>query len=52
VHPWPTFVLIVLVSGFLIAIGEIIVDEIRGTPGPSSRRNRARSRPLPPQRQP
>jgi hypothetical protein len=48
-HPWPLFVLIVLVSGFLIAIGEIIVDGIRGRPGPpASRQNRDRSYLLPP----
>ena len=48
-HPWPTFVLIALVFGFLIAIGEVILSGIRGRPGPSSRRRRDRS---PPQRQP
>jgi hypothetical protein len=29
VHHWPTFVLMVLVSGFLIAIAEIIVAGMR-----------------------
>jgi hypothetical protein len=29
VHPWPIFVLIVLVLGFIVAIAEIIVTEMR-----------------------
>ena len=37
--PWPTFVLIVLVLGFIVAIAEIIVTEMR-----PSRRNRVRQR--------
>jgi hypothetical protein len=41
-HPWPTFVLIVLVLGFTAAIAEIIVDTIRQ--GRPSRRNRVRQR--------
>jgi len=32
VHPWPTFVLIVLVLGFIVAIAEIIVTEMRAKP--------------------